>query len=622
MYIKYFKYLLNFFKFLIVLIIILKLLDYAKDYTPFVYGLKTQQVQTINYLDNSNPNILPNNTNSVAVFSEHKDISSLEEVFKIAGIPYFICRKLEDTNQSKILFLDLDINKKTILNKREIDYLNRFVSNGGIMIGNEIGGLNQNLLKNIFGYKKIVPSRQHKQFDITSSSYFKYLNLNEEKMYTLSTLSSAPYTNTIIKTTAKPLAKYEDATTAISMNKHGKGKAILLGISLFDLRYRNLLGKDYNANQKYCNDFEPLSDMIILFLKGIYEEEIKKTLTLATAPNGYRSSLVITHDVDFEDSIFNIKKFVNLEKALGVKSTFFIQTKYLTDNKDKAFFNQDTLHFLTNASNNGFEIGTHTVIHTKNFSKLKEGNYSESYPSYRPFSFSDKVDLNKPTVSGELKVAKEILGGLGIKNIVSFRSGELIYNPKLPIAMERLGYRYSSCFSAEDVLSYFPYRYKRNYANLQDQSYIWEMPLSFEDEELPPMYFRQKKALALFEKIHNNGGIFNLLIHPDLTLTRLKNLDIYFEESFIKRLPKDVWISTMGDIGNFWDKRDRIVFRYNSTGNMLALSVYSPVDIEGVGFDIHNIKLNASQNKNVKIINNKIIVNIKKGFNSWSLKTL
>jgi len=625
MYVKYFKYLLTFLKFLIVLAIILKLVDYTKDYTPFVYGLKTKQAQKIDYFDNSNPNILPNNTNSVAVFSAHKDTSSLEEVFKIAGIPYIICNKLEDANQSKILFLDFDVNKKTIFNKNELDYLNRFVSNGGIVIGNEIEGINHNLFGNIFGnigYKKIVPSRRHKQFYLSTSSYFKYLDLDEEKTYTLSTLKSAPYTNTIIRTTAMSLAKYEDTTTAISINRYGKGKAILLGISLFDLRYRNLFGKDYNANKKYCNDFEPLSDMPVLFLKGIYEEEIKKTLTLATAPNGYRSSFVVTHDVDYIDSIPNMEKFITMEKELGIKSTYFIQTKYLADNKDQAFFYGDNLDTIVNADKDGFEIGSHTVVHTKNFFKLKEGNYSEMYPSYRPFSLNDKVDLNRPTVSGELKVSKELLEGIGVKNIVSFRSGELMYNPKLPTAMEKLGYRYSSCFSAEDVLSYFPYRYKINYAYLQNRSYIWEIPLSYEDEEFPPLYFRVDKALAIFEKIHNNGGVFNLLIHPDMTISRLKNLDIYFEKSLIEKLPKDVWIATLRDIGAFWDKRDRIVFRYYLIKNILVLKVYSPADIHGVAFDMHNIKLNSLQNKNVKIVNNKIIVNIKKGFNSWLLKTL
>ncbi|MBD3842627.1 MAG: polysaccharide deacetylase family protein, partial [Campylobacterales bacterium] len=339
------------------------------------------------------------------------------------------------------------------------------------------------------------------------------------------------------------------------------------------------------------------------------------------APGRYRSSLVVTHDVDYIKSVPNMKKFMDIEKELGIRSTFFIQTKYITDDKDEAFFTPENFYILKRAHYDGFELGSHTIIHTKNFFKLKEGNYSENYPTYKPFSFSETIDLNKPTVSGELKVSKELIGGIGT-DIESFRSGELVYNPKLPIAMEKLGYRYSSCFSAEDVLSYFPYRYKRDYANLTNQSFIFEIPLSYEDEELPPLYFRVENALKLFNKIYENGGVFNLLIHPDMTLFRLKNLDIYFEKSFIKKLPKDVWIATIRDIGNFWDRRDKVIFRYSLNKKILNLDIYSPADIKNLSFDAHNIMIDSKEDQNVIVSNNKIVLNVKKGLNHWSLKIL
>jgi len=608
------------FKIFIVVAIVAKIIDYMSDYTTFVYGLKTKPVQKVSYLPDSNSTLLPMDKNTVAIYSVRKETDSLEEIFKIAGIPYRVCDTLKDANQSKILFLDWDINKRGLLEDSQVAFLDHFVSHDGILIGNETGNLPQ--LKKIFGYKKILPSKNHNSFSIRDSIYTKYLDQREERYYTLSHLKQAPYTNTIVRTTAKPLALFDDQTTAISINRYKEGKAIMLGISAFDLRYRNLFGKDYNANKKYCNGFEPLSDMLVLLLKGMYEAEVKQTLTLATTPYEYRSSLVVTHDVDYIRSIPNIKKFIDMEKTLGIRATYFIQTKYLTDDKDQAFFYGDNLDTIINADRDGFEIGSHTVLHTKNFFTLPEGNYSESYPGYRPFSFDEKKDLNNPTLSGELKVSKELLDGLGIHSVLSFRSGELIYNPKLPAAMERLGYRYSSCFSAEDVLSYFPYRYKREYAALTNESFIWEIPLAYEDEEFPPLYFRVDKALALFDKIHKNGGVFNLLIHPDMTISRLKNLDIYFEKSFIKKLPKDVWISTLRDIGVFWDKRDRVVFRYHLDKDLLQLDIYSQADIDGLAFDMHHIALDPNANHHVKTENHKLILNVKKGLNHWALKTL
>lgn len=607
-------------KVFIVVAIIAKIVDYMSDYTTFAYGLKTKPIQKVSYLPDSNVTLLPIDENTVAIYSIRKETDSLEEIFKIAGIPYYLCAKLQDANKSKILFLDWDINKKGLLEENQVAFLEQFVSYGGMLIGNETENLPQ--LKKIFGYRAILPSKNHRSFTVTDTTYTKYLDQQEERGYILSSLNDIPYTNTIVTDTAKPLAIFDGETTAISINHHNKGEAIMLGVSAFDLRYRNLFGKDFNANKSYCNSFEPLSDMLILLLKGIYEKEIKQTLTLSTAPYRYRSSLVVTHDVDYIRSMPNMKKFIKMEKALGIRSTYFIQTKYLTDDKDQAFFYGDNLNTIIDADKEGFEIGSHTVMHTKNFFTLPEGNYSESYPNYQPFSFNDKKDLNNPMLSGELKVSKELLDGLCIHSVHSFRSGELIYHPKLSVAMERLGYRYSSCFSAGDVLSYFPYRYKREYGTLTNQSFIWEIPLVYEDEEFPPLYFRVDKALSLFDKIHKNGGVFNLLIHPDMTISRLKNLDIYFEKSFIEKLPKEVWIATIRDIGAFWDKRDRVVFRYHLDKDLLQLYIYSQADIEGLAFDMHHIALDPNTDQSVKIENQKLILTVKKGLNHWDLKIL
>jgi len=272
--------------------------------------------------------------------------------------------------------------------------------------------------------------------------------------------------------------------------------------------------------------------------------------------------------------------------------------------------------------NAGFEIASHTVLHTKNFFKLPEGNYTERYPAYRPFSLGDRKDTGNPTLGGELKVSKELLLGSGIKSVQSFRSGELLYNPKLPQAMERLGYRYSSCFSAEDVLSYFPYRYIRNYSDLSGESPIWELPLVYEDEAFPPLYFRTDEALELQKKIHENGGVFTMLIHPDLTRSRLKNLDLSFLESFVKGLPKEVWIDTMGHVGEFWDRRDRIVFRYETTAKSIILTIYSAESIKGVGFDLHHLGLDTHGVPSARLSGDRLILDISKGVSRWEFNRL
>lgn len=584
----------------------------------FVYGLAVEEVRPVAYLPEADARRLPPDAATVAVYSLKKDTGALERIFKTAGLPYYRCRTLEEAAPAPILFLDFTLEHAVTLTPAQQAFLERYVRDGGIVIGNELFTVRGDALKTLFGYRGYAPARTRKGFSLQPSPYFSYFNVPEERTYTLSTLASAPFTNAIRPSTAEALALYDDKTPAVTLNRYGKGKAILLGISLFDLRYRNLFGRDYNANRQYCNGFEPLSDFIVLFLKGLYERTLPASLTLHTAPAPFKATLILTHDVDYAPSMKHIADFVALESAMGVRSTFTIQTKYARDNKDVAFFTPENLPFLLDAQQKGFEIASHTVVHTRNFSKLAQGTCDEAYPAYRPLSLGEYVDGGRPTVCGELKVSKALLLGSGIDEVVSFRSGELLYNAALPQVMETLGYRYGSNFSAEDVLSYFPYRYMRDNKHLHDESSIWEFPLTYEDEALPPLYFRTDDALALLQKVYDNGGVFTLLIHPDLTAYRLKNLDLAFLKAFLSRLPEDLWTDTLQHVGDFWDKRDRIVFRYEVTASQLRLQLYSPVAMERVGFHLHGLELRP-ENADVRVQNGMLLVDVKAGWNSWEI---
>ena len=593
-------------------------MDLISPSAEFVYGLKSSTIKPISYLPESDSKRLPLNKYSIALYTIQDDSSMLERIFKTAGLSYRVCTKLEEIKGASILFLDLSMNSPTTLSVKERALLYDFVAKGGIIVGNDVLATRNGALKQLFGYKGYTPSKTHKQLSLKNSPYFLFLDQKNERNFRLSGTTRAPYTNTIEVGTAKVIGTYEDGNAAITINHFKKGEAILLGISLFDLRYRNLFGKDYNANKQYANGYEPLSDMITFLMQGVYAKKLGPSLTLNSAKGPNHATVVITHDVDYEYSMKNIKAFVNLEEQQSTKATFTIQTKYIKDYKDNPFFHNKTLPYILDAQERGFEIASHTVLHTENFFTLPKGDCTESYPQYKPFSQSELTDRGQPTLCGELKVSKELLLGSGIKEVVSFRSGHLYYNPHLPEVMEALGYRFSSCFSAEDILSYFPYRYVYDYRTLSHESKIWELPLTYEDEAFPPLYFRVNDALDLFNNLYRHGGVFTLLIHPDLTHTRLKNLDINFQESFISQLPDDVWIDTMKAVGSYWDERDRIVFRYNITKTKLVLDLYSAVEMQDLSFKIRQLKLKTDQN-DVKITKDFLIINVKKGMNHWEL---
>jgi len=582
---------------------------------PFVYGLQTKKAYSVDYFPEGKSDVFKPNTATLGVYSKDENIFFLKEMIQTSGIPYVFTQDINQLQKCSVIFLNFNIDKPATLSEKEKQFFYQFVKQGGVLIGNEILATRYGALKALFGYRSYHPGHAHKSFTLLKSTYNKYLNQKEEQYYSLTQISRAPYTNTIEIGSAKPLAVYEDNTTAISINTYGKGKAINLGISLFDLRYRNLSGKDFHANKHYINDFEPLSDFMILFLKGIYEATLNKSIFLHTAKDGNQATVIMTHDVDFDDSIRNIPKFTKLEDQLGFKATYNIQVKYITDDKDRAFFLPKNFHYLLDAQEDGHEIGAHTILHTKNFFILPKGNCNESYPSYKPFSVSGFVDSGDPTACGEIKVSKELLLGAGMKEVVSFRSGELLYHPNLPEILEKFGYRYSSCFSAEDVLSYFPYRYVKDYRRLDNPSKIWEIPLVLEDEFFPPMYFRVSKALRLFQKLYENGAVYTILIHPDMTWYRLKNLDLLFIKEFYAKLPKDVWKATTKDVGSFWNKRDRVIFRYQIEGGKLVLYIESESNIEGLTFQLNGIKLKPGTG--YKLHNNKLVINVKKGTSQW-----
>ncbi len=592
---------------------------FVKPYIiPFVYALKTKPATTASYLPESNSRILKANNTTVGVYSKKKSHFLLKEILQTAGIPYIFSNSLTSLKDTAIIFLDFNIDTPITLSSKDRDFLYAYVKKGGIIIGEGILPTRNGALKELFGYKSYNLSDKHKIINLLKSDYYKYFDNRYERHYALSHLNISIDTNSIELGTSEAIATYEDNTTAISLNHYGKGIAFNIGISLYNLRYRNLIDKDFQANKEYINGFESLSDFIILFIKGIYESSLDKSITLHTSKDGCQATVIMTHNINTINSMKNIPKFTALEDKLGFKATYNIETKYISDNKDMALFLPKYFHYFLDAQKDGYEIGVDTELHSKNFFLLSKGSCKESYPTYKPFALANNIDIGNPSVCGDVKVSKELLLGAGVKDVVSFRSDELLYNPKLPEVLEKFGYRYSSCFSSEDILSYFPYRYMKDYAKFSNPSKIWEIPLTLEDKLFPPLYFRVDDTLKLFKKIYNNGAVFTILNHTDSTFPKGENLDLGFIKKFYSKLPADVWKTTIKDMGEYWDKRDRVVFRYKIDKQRLLLTVHSLSDINGLTFKLNGFLVKPIFG--VYIRNHKLVIDVKKGINRFKFK--
>jgi len=585
----------------------------------FVYDLKTKPAKPVSYLPERDDRVVPPDQQTIAYYSiEHPFQTG--EILQTMGVPAYRCKRITDANGSKILFLDLSSDHPRPLNKKTVGFLKNYLHGGGVIVGSGLFELQQTGVLKLFGLQQFVPNRRHTELRLISSRWFRpYLTLPEERHYRLAARPGKIWTNILIADTAEPIAVYEDSSAAITVRHVGKGIAVALGMSLYDLRFRNLVGRDIDANIHYINHFEPLSDFVPLLLKGLYRVSMDRGFTLSTAQESAKATVLVTHDVDFVDSIRNMKRFYTMELKAGAKATYNIWTKYIKDDKDVPFFTPQSVKNILEAQKLGFEIGSHTVEHTANFNKLPVGTCTESYPSYRPYSISYTVDKGHPTLCGEVKVSKELLLGIGVNRVVSFRSGELFYHPHLPEVLERFGYRYSSCLSAEDVLSYFPYRYMHDFYTLKDPSKIWEFPLVYEDEKLPPLIFRLGQARGLLTKVAKNGGVFTLLIHPDLTWWKLKNFDIYFLKYFLDSLPKDIKVSTMEEFGHFWDIRDRIVWRYQTGKESVDIRLWSPEDFT-IALEPFGWSRNFRNGRGYSIWDGRIVLHCKKGWNQWHIE--
>ncbi len=591
--------------------------EYLVVAPDFVYNLKTRPAKPVDYLPERQSRRMAPDASTVAYFSDRHPFQT-GEILQTMGIPSYRCRRITDANGTRILLLDIDPDHPHRFDRATLRFLSTYLKEGGIIVGDSgLFASGEKELLRLFGLKDYQPNRKHTGLVLGKSPYFHaYLNRPEERRYRLAAKPGGLWTNTLVPAEAVPIAFYEDRSPAVTEHRVGKGEAIAFGMSLYDLRFRNLVGRDFQANRQYINHFEPLSDLIPLFLKGLYRQRVGRGFTLSTAPGSSRATLIVTHDVDFVESITNMKRFYLLERSEGAPATYNIWVKYLKDDKDVPFFTPEHMKNILEAQRLGFEIGSHTVEHTANFNKLPLGSCQESYPTYRPYSVDYRRDKGHPTLCGEVKVSKELLLGAGVKKVVSFRSGELLYHPLLPQVLERFGYRYSSCLSAEDVLSYFPYRYMHDYYRLQDPSKIWEFPLVYEDEKFPPLIFRLDQAKELLDKVAENGGVFTLLIHPDLTWWKLKNFDLYFLKRFLEELPKGIAVSTMESFGRFWDRRDRVVWRYRRAEKEVEITLWSPAAFT-LALEPFGWHWKEGSGEGYSIRNGRILLNLKPGMNRW-----
>ena len=505
-------------------------------------------------------------------------VHSLKEM----GIPFFITRDFAQALRHHLVILYPSVDSHTFT-QPQAEQLTTFVRQGGFIFAQNVfwGGI-----QSLFGFRSFAPSRKryHLAFSGTTDPVMKYLNRPEELEVSLGSdhFPEIIWSNGYVpETGAEVLAHFDDGTAALLMNSIGEGKVYLLGLSLLDVVLRSQNNRDYEAQRHYVNAFEPGADIWLLILRAWYENYAHDWVRLATIPGGQQSAVLLSHDVDWENSFAPALDFARIEKANQAKSTFFIQTKYVDDANGKAFFFEPNLDTLRQLKSGGSTVGSHSIIHSRGFNKFDQGSGHEIYPTYQPRGLGFDT-ASGATVFGEVRVSKELLDGeIPGQDTIFFRAGHLRVPNSLPEVLERSDYQFDSSFTADDVLSNFPFALPRD-MGFEEDSEIYEFPVTIEDEESPGFAQRVPQALKVILANAENGAVSVVLIHSNEF-----HLKAAAEEELLRQLPADIIKTDMVSFATFWRARDRLQWTVTATSlpGQVVLQMKSHDSVTGLTFE-------------------------------------
>jgi peptidoglycan/xylan/chitin deacetylase (PgdA/CDA1 family) len=371
---------------------------------------------------------------------------------------------------------------------------------------------------------------------------------------------------------AEPLAAYEDGTPAIVRRRSGAGVAYAFGMNFGTILYRGQSGRDEWFARAYVNSFEPTGDVFLRMVRAIYLQGEPGAVLLGTVPQGRHLSVLVTHDIDYAYSLPNAREFAEYERGLGIRATYFLQTKTVRDYLDTDFLRPSTLGQVRILATLGHELASHSVAHSPVFAKFAMGSGAERYPSYQP-RVHDRRVTEGGSILGELRVSKYLIDSIHpTEQVVSFRPGYLANPFTLPEALAACGYRYVSSMTASGCLSHLPFRQNRTRLAGQELP-LWEFPITLSDGN-PHLMEDLPVARDLANQIGRYGGLFVLLIHPNDTTDKLD-----FEKALLPGLLDQAWFGTVRDFGDWWQARDGVGLdvALEPGGALVTLSLPEPV---------------------------------------------
>lgn len=446
------------------------------------------------------------------------------------------------------------------LNAGQISMIENYVQNGGVLISSS---LRETGLFPAFG---ITSSNSNDSlffvnFDTLSEpSLFQYINDSLEVQVSLGRPSSYPNFFTreySAQTGAQILGTYENGSPALLKNGFGNGFTYLLGPDFRDVIYRNRINADVNAHRTYSNGFEPTTDVFMFLIRNIIREHIPHTIYPHTVPGNAHAVLFLTHDVDSRTAIDTMHFFSSYEKQLGVETHYNITCRYLSDTWMTNFYIGATSE-INQLKTDGHKLASHSVGHFPDFADFVFGNLGNTTANYSPYYGSGFTSGG--SVLGELEVSRDLLEGDFNVDIKSFRAGHLAFPDSLVIGLDTLGYMFNSTYSANDILTSFPYYAFRQQKFTTYRSPVLEIPMTISDVFSNGGFTvgnypqRVTTWLNASLKYRENHAPINLLIHPN------RQFKLTAQQDFLNALPNDVVPFSFEGYGAFWKERNDLSY--------------------------------------------------------------
>lgn len=397
---------------------------------------------------------------------------------------------------------------------------------------------------------------------INYPEYFTMLDDSMEVTISIGRQSSGTtfYTRSYSVISGESLGEYEDGSAALVRNDYGQGHVYTFGPDFRDLIYRTRINQDVNAHRSYSNGFEPSSDVIAMLMRDLIGQHVPNSIYKYTAPGNFSSVLCLTHDVDSRTAMDTMSAFVDAEVSRDIVAQYNITVRYLSDGWMTNFY-VGSYQNIAYARDQGHTLASHSVGHFPDFEDetvFPYGISGNNAATYQPVHFSGMTIGG--TILGETEVSKGLLESDFNVPIRSWRSGHLAYPDSLGLALEEMGYEFSSTYSSNDILTNFPFYTIGNGSFSGSPSAVLEIPMTISDvfssDPITASNYMDKVGIwsDVNQRYDRNNAAITLLIHPN----RLWKLDA--QEAFLDSLLPTQGTMAFEEYGQFWRKRDSLTF--------------------------------------------------------------